>query len=234
MGVHDGHRQRLKEKFDEHGLEGFDDHNILELLLFYAIPRGDVNPIAHRLIDKFGSIASVFDASEEELIKVDGIGENTARLIRMIPQLSRKYMLSRTGNFSIVNTTEAAGRYLLPYFFGERDEVIYVLCLDAKSKILACDRLSRGSVNSVAINVRKIVEFAINSNATGVIMAHNHTSGIALPSGEDERTTRKVWHALDVVGIKLVDHIIVADDDFVSMADNGFFDADKKEKPKED
>ncbi len=223
MSVHDGHRERMKKRFSEHGLENFDDHSVLELLLFYALPRGDVNPIAHELMDRFGSLAAVFDAPADELSKVPGISANSALYIKLIPQVSRRYLMSRTSLEDILDSTEKAGRYLLPYFYAERDETVYMVCLDAKCKVLNCKLLFRGSVNSANVSIRKIVENALLYNSTSVILAHNHTSGIALPSQEDQQTTRRVESALSAVDIVLADHIIVADDDFVSLADNGFF-----------
>jgi DNA repair protein RadC len=182
-----------------------------------------VNPLAHNLINRFGSLAAVFDAPIDELIKVDGVGRNTATLIKLMPQVARRYMISRASLSDILDTTEKAGRYLLPRFFGERDEVVYLVSLDAKCKVLNCRLMFRGSVNSASVSIRKIVETALSFNATSVILAHNHTSGIALPSREDQMTTRRVEAALKAVDIVLADHIIVADEDFVSLADSGFF-----------
>ncbi|HHT16771.1 MAG TPA: DNA repair protein RadC [Papillibacter sp.] len=223
MSVHKGHRERMKRRFLEHGIESFEEHHVLELLLFYALPRVDVNPLAHNLINRFGSLAAVFDAPIDELIKVDGVGRNTATLIKLMPQVARRYMISRASLSDILDTTEKAGRYLLPRFFGERDEVVYLVSLDAKCKVLNCRLMFRGSVNSASVSIRKIVETALSFNATSVILAHNHTSGIALPSREDQMTTRRVEAALKAVDIVLADHIIVADEDFVSLADSGFF-----------
>lgn len=213
----------MKRRFLEHGIESFEDHTVLELLLFYALPRIDVNPLAHVLIDRFGSLAAVFDAPVEELMKVPGVGRHAATLIKLIPQVARRYMISRASFNDILDNSEKAGKYLLPYFFGERDEVVYLVCLDAKCKVIGCRLMFRGSVNSASVSVRKIVETALSYNATSVILAHNHTSGIALPSREDQVTTRQVEAALRAVDIKLADHIIVADEDFVSLADSGFF-----------
>ncbi len=223
MSIHNGHRERIKKRFLEHGLESFEDHSVLELLLFYALPRGDVNPVAHTLMSRFGSLAAVFDAPAEELAKVPGIGMNTAELIKLIPQVSRRYLMSRASFDDILDSAKKAGEYLLPRFYAERDEIVYMVCLDAKCKVLNCKLLFRGSVNAANISIRKIVENALVYNSTGVIIAHNHTSGIAIPSEEDKITTRRIEQALKAVDITLTDHIVVADDDFVSMADNGFF-----------
>jgi DNA repair protein RadC len=223
MSIHDGHRERIKKRFLEHGLESFEDHRVLELLLFYALPRTDVNPIAHTLIDKFGSLAAVFDAPMEELVKVPGVGMNTAEYIKLIPQVSRRYLISRVSFDDILDSTKKAGAYLLPHFYAERDEIVYMVCLDAKCKVLNCKLLFRGSVNSASVSIRRIVENALVYNSTSVIIAHNHTSGIAVPSEEDRITTRRIEQALKSVDIALTDHIVVADDDFISLADNGFF-----------
>lgn len=223
MNIHNGHRERIKKRFQEHGLESFEDHSVLELLLFYALPRADVNPLAHALINKFGSLSAVFDAPVEELVKVPGIGANTAEYIKLIPQVSRRYLISRASFDEILDTPRKAGDYLLPRFYAERDEIVVLICLDAKCKVINCKLLFRGSVNSANVNIRKIVETALIYNATSVILAHNHTSGIAVPSDEDKRTTRRVQDALKAVDVTLADHIIVADDDYVSLADTGFF-----------
>ena len=222
MGIHDGHRGRVKRRFLANGLDGFDEHTMLELLLFYSIPRADVNPLAHSLIAKFGSLAGVFDAPVEELTAVEGVSENTATLIKLVPQIARQYMMSKARFDDVLSTTEKAGAFLVPCFLGERDETVYMVCLDAKKKVLSCKRLFSGSPNISLLSVRKIVENALSSTATYVIIAHNHPSGIALPSREDIETTIRIQEALAGVDVELADHIIVADDDFVSVADSGF------------
>lgn len=223
MAVHDGHRARLRRQFLEGGLDSFSDVQALELLLSFVIARKDVNPLAHELLDRFGSLAGVLDAPVGELTKVPGVGENTAVMLSVMPQLMRRYAIGKNKTGVILNTTTKAGSYLLPFFFGARDEQVYLLCLDAKCKVLDCRRLFTGSVNTVGVSVRRIVEEALRRNATSVILAHNHTSGIALPSREDEETTNMVQAALEAVGIRLADHMVMVEDDFVSMADSGFF-----------
>ena len=222
-GTHDGHRARMKQRFLKHGLDNFDDHSVLELLLFHSVPRRDTNELAHELINKFGSLAEVFDAPVEALTQIDGLGEASALLIKLIPQLSRRYLISRSAPDKLLNSSRQAGEYITPYFFGERDEVVYLVCLDGKCKVLACRLMFRGSVNSASINIRRLVETALSFNSTSVILAHNHTSGIAMPSHEDISSTRRISEALAAVDITMTDHIVVADADFISFADNGFF-----------
>lgn len=223
MSVHDGHRKRLKERFRREGLDNFDEVHVLELLLFYCIPQRDTNLLAHALLDKFGSLAQVLEAPTEELEKVPGVGEHVSTLLTLTTAISRYYMVNRVTQFQILTTTEQCGNYLVPYFLGRRDETVFLLCLDAKCKVLGCKELGRGSVNSASISVRKIVEAALSLNASTVVLAHNHPSGMALPSDEDILTTQRVAMALDAVGILLADHVVVADDDYVSLADSGYY-----------
>lgn len=221
--IHIGHRQRLKDRFLKEGLENFSDVNVLELVLFYAIPRKDTNPIAHALLDTFGSLQGVFAASAEELAKVKGMSENAATLLTLTPQLLQRYLRESQNLGEILTTTEACGKYLMPHFFLAKEEQVWLLSLDAKCKVLDCRRVQLGSVNTVGVSVRKVVETALRVGASSVVLAHNHTSGIALPSQEDRETTRQVYFALKAVGVIMADHIIVAGDDFVSLAADGFF-----------
>lgn len=221
MSVHDGHRERRKEQFREHGLDAFADHEALELLLFYAIPRVDTNPVAHRLLERFGSLDAVFSAPAEELEKVEGVGANTATLLSLLFPLVRRSRMTAAKKPVILNSAGAAGEYFKDLFFGMRDERLYEACLDAKGKLLKCSKVAEGSVDAVNLNMRAIVENALKSGASAVILSHNHPSGVALPSEDDNKTTLMAYDALRTVGVVLVDHIIVADEDFVSLRDNG-------------
>lgn len=223
MSIHIGHRQRLKERFRAEGLDHFGERHVLELLLFYAIPQRDTAPLAQELLDHFGSLSQVLDASAAELEKVKGVGTNVSTLLTLITQIGRYYLVQRTSNITILNTTELCGQYLMQHFHGRRNETVFVLCLDAKCKVLCCKEVGEGSVNSANIPIRRIVEIALSVNATTVILAHNHPSGLAIPSHEDILTTKRVAMALDTVEICLADHIVVADDDFVSLAQSGQF-----------
>lgn len=223
MGEHDGHRERLRQRFLKHGLDAMTNDQVLELLLFYAVPRRDTNALARKLLAHFGGIAAVLEAPLQELKTVAGIGENAAILLQLITPLARRYLLSRSEDGAILTSTQACGDYLLPYFFGAKEELVYLLCLDGKCKVLACRLLQTGSVNSAGFSIRKAAETTMSCNASSVVLAHNHTSGVALPSQADLDTTQRLKDVLEPLGILLADHIVVADNDFVSMADNGFF-----------
>ena len=223
MPIHDGHRQRLKERFLTEGLDHFDELYVLELLLFYCIPRKDTNPIANRLLDHFGSLTAVFDATVEELQKVPGISKNTATFLTLIPQTGRYYQVKRSEPGDILTTIEQCGKYLVPYFYGRENETVFLLCLDAKCKVLGCKMVGEGSVNSASVPIRRVVEIALNTNATTVVLAHNHPSGLAFPSADDIQTTLRVAKAMEAVEITLADHIVVADNDFVSMLQSGYY-----------
>ena len=222
MGVHDGHRDRMRRRFLANGLNGFADHEVLELLLYYAIPRGDVNPLAHALMDRFGSLSGVLAAPAELLAQVEGVGERTAMLLRLVPQIAQMARLADMEREVALNTREKIGDYLLELFSRERNEAVYQVCLDGKGKLLACRRLGEGSASAVNLDVRKIVQNAIVFCACSVILAHNHPSGVALPSQEDHTAALRVKEALASIDVKLEDHIIVADHDFLSFAQSGF------------
>ncbi len=222
MGTHDGHRQRLKTEFLARS-DSFPDHKLLELLLFYANPRSDTNPLAHELMDHFGSLAGVLDASPEELQKVKGVGEHAAVLFKAVKEFSGRYLTVRTQVDDIARGSRDYYALLRPYFFGARNEMLCLLCLDGKRKVLGIRRLGEGNVNAVSITTRLIAEAALSLNASAVVLAHNHVSGIAFPSDEDVATTSSLAPILRSLGVELADHLIFVDDDMVSLRDSGFY-----------
>ena len=218
MGVHDGHRQRLRARFIEHGLASFNDINSLELLLSFAIPRKDTNELAHRLLDTFGSLENVFDASHQELTAVDGIGENAAVLLSLVPQIYKKAAVSKANEIKKCNDVASLVSFLKPRFIDEKNEVLIMVCLDSSLNVISCIEVARGTVNTIETNNRRIVELALKSRATSVALAHNHPNGVAVPSTEDDYFTKQVSNGLSSIGIKLVDHIIFAGDKYISYA----------------
>ena len=217
---HTGHRERMKAEFLARGLEGWPDHRVLELLLFYTIPQGDVNDLAHELVERFGSLAGVLDASVEELKKVKGVGDHTAVFLRMLPAVLGRYQGARTRLSAIINSPEDAYAWLESYFFGARNEMVYVLCLDGKRQVLGVRKVAEGSIELAEVNTRRIAEEAIGLRAAQIYVAHNHVSNLALPSQEDWLTTDVLRAALSPIGIELIDHLVFVDGDMVSMKDS--------------
>jgi DNA repair protein RadC len=218
---HNGHRNRLRKKFLDNSFDGLETHEILELMLYYAIPRKDTNPIAHNLIDSFGSISAVFDAPIDKL-KEQGISENCAIYLKLIPQICRTYMEDKHNNSDKIIDIDNIGENLKYKFIGRDYEAVSLLLLDSKHKEVFCGIVSKGSVSACEIYVRKVIELAVQYNAKFAVLAHNHPSGVALPSNADILTTKKVYNALRLIDVVLIDHIIVADNDYVSLKDSGF------------
>ena len=218
MDIHAGHRNRLRKRFLSEGLDSFSEHNVLELILFYALPRIDTNEIAHALINHFGSFTAVLDAPLDEICKVKGVSYGTAVLIKSYMPVARYYMARKGSEDMVLDTAEKCGDYLLGCFAGLMEEKTMLLCLDSKCKLLGCATLAEGNIGNVGFSSRKLIETVIDYSASGVILAHNHPSGIALPSESDLEATKSAARFLRAVGVSLLDHIIIADDDYVSMA----------------
>ena len=223
MSVHKNHRQRVKARYETYGLDTFYDYQALELLLFYCIPRKDTNEIAHNLINRFGSFANVLDAPLKELKRVDGVGHETATYLKLLRDSQRYYHTHKENEDIILPDLNACGTYLLDRFDGYSIEAVYMLGLDAKCKVLFCREIGRGTVNTTAVSVRKVVDIALTENVTSVVLAHNHPSGLALPSDADIQTTYRIASALKAIDVILADHIIIYDSDFVSMAQSGLY-----------
>ncbi|MVB11930.1 hypothetical protein CAFE_26590 [Caprobacter fermentans] len=216
--LHVGHRERVKNQFLAGGLDSFQAHSVLELLLFYAIPLKDTNPIAHQLLQKFGSLSGTFDAPFEELLKVNGIGMSAATLIKLIPQLCRRYQEDLDRDKTYIYSYDEAGKRLVNKFIGRQNEVVVLMLLDSKTRVLYCDVVDEGAVNSASIYIKKIVRLSVQYDAVYAILSHNHPSGNCLPSKQDLSTTRWIYEALDTVEVRLIDHIIVSGNDYLSIA----------------
>ncbi|MBR2521421.1 MAG: DNA repair protein RadC [Oscillospiraceae bacterium] len=219
--IHSGHRARQKKLLMENGLDSFADHGVIEILLYYALPRKDTNELAHALINRFGSLSGVFDAPIGELMKVSGIGENAALLLKLVPQLAARYVRSRAEHGVVCDSAGELAEYLFPCFIGERDEVVYMLTLDSKRKVLGCHLLFRGTVNVTPVALRKITERALADNAVSIVLAHNHVGGVAVPSGDDVSSTRMIRDTLSALEIELLDHLVFGAGDYVSMREDG-------------
>lgn len=220
--IHEGHRKRLKKRFVNEDLDSFEHHNVLELLLFYSIPRMDTNEIAHNLIKQFGGISEVFDAPFSELIKIKGVSENTATLIKLVPSLSRVYMQNKTADVKVLDSSKKIGEYFINQFIGKTQELVYIMCLDSSCSIINCDILTQGTVTQANVSIRSITEIVVKHNACSVVLAHNHPRGLAVASNEDVITTIAIKKALKQLDIVLLDHIIVAQNQYSSLAELGY------------
>lgn len=217
---HSGHRQRVRKKFIENGFDVFEPHEALEMFLFYAIPRKDTNPLAHRLLDRYLTIGGVCDAPVDELMSEFGLSESAAVYIKMLPEMSRLYNESKMSDDNIIDY-ENLGIMFQKKFIGRTSEAVALMLGDAKGKMIYFNIISKGSLNSSDMPIRKIVDLSLRHNAKTAFLAHNHPSGTALPSHSDLITTRTVRETLLSVGVDLIDHFIITDDDYVSLRDSG-------------
>lgn len=216
---HEGHRQRMKERFLANGLDGFSDHEILELLLFYAIPYRDTNPLAHELTKRYGSWIQVVSADYQDLLTVPGVTPNVALLLTLIGRsAARYYQDTISGNVVQLFHTDTMAEYLIPWFLGKKDESVVMVSMDNKRKVLNTTRIFEGSVNSAQFNVRLAVQQALRDNATQIILAHNHPNGFCFPSEADVTTTRYLIDVLKPLDIRVVDHLIISEGDCLCMS----------------
>ncbi len=217
--IHDGHRERIRQEFLQYGFDhSTPPHKILELLLFYCVQRADTNPIAHELIKKYGSVAGVLDAPIEELAEFKGLSERSAILLKMIMPIARRYLYDKSVQKPTFCSLDSIGKYILSRYLGETREKIGVMCLDTKGSMLRFEILSEGDLMSVGLSSRDLAKTVLDCNATAAVLCHNHPNGIAVPSDSDVRITEQAANTLSQIGVQLIDHIVLSDTDFVSMA----------------
>jgi DNA repair protein RadC len=220
--LHRGHRERLRRRFLAEGLDAFEDHQVLELLLFHVIPRSDTNPISHQLLRRFGSLSAVLEADPRDLATMEGVGEQAAVFLSLIPQVTRRYFQDRVSrDRPRLTTSEAVADYLVPLMAGRPEEVFYVLCLDTQCRLLYPALIGEGTVKEAHVHPRHVVEEAIRHRAASVILAHNHPGGTAHPSNQDHQLTRHLVQALGALDIPVLDHIIVAGQQTYSFTREG-------------
>ncbi len=217
-GVHDGHRKRVKQEFLKNGFnENTPPHKILEMLLFYSIPRGDTNVLAHNLLNEFGSITGVLNASTERLLKIKGIGPNSASLIKLTLTVLKSYMSEKGASVKRFGSNDDICEYINRKYIGFTKEIFSITSLAPNGILLGFDFLSEGTPTDISIPIRLIAEIAIKRDASSIILAHNHPNGVAFPTPEDVETTIRIKNSLKSIDISLLDHMIIGFDDYISM-----------------
>ncbi|MCL2404390.1 MAG: DNA repair protein RadC [Defluviitaleaceae bacterium] len=218
---HEGHRERMRARYRTGGLDGFADHEVLEMLLYYCTPRGDTNARAHAMLNKFGSLHNLFEADVEALIQRLGCTENVAVLLNLIPALSNRYFRSKISQKLKLDSERAAGEYAISLFVGHSVEHFYVFSLDTQLRLKNTALISEGTVDEAAVYPREVAQVAIQDKVANVILAHNHPGGSLKPSRADYEVTRQITEGLAYFGVKVLDHIIVAGDTYYSFAARG-------------
>ena len=222
-----GHRERIKNKFKSEGLKPFQDHEVLELLLTFAIPRKDTKQLAWTLIKSFGSLEGVLDASDFELQQIKGLGPQSALLINLIREMITRYSFNKVKKQRIIANQEELYDYCMAHLKNKKEECFEVLFLDIKLRLLGTEVLAVGDIDSAAISPRKLVEFVLKYGAKYIICVHNHPSGDPSPSNEDKIVTAQLKNVLEILSVKMADHIIIGAGKIYSLANGNYI-----EKPK--
>lgn len=216
--IHKGHRQKVRERYYESGLDGMADHNVLEFLLFFGIVQKDTNPLAHELIDRFGSFSGVLEAKREDLLNVKGMTETAACLLSMLLPVFKHYTKDLTRTKRVLETTDDYVSFLRPQFYDTTNEKVYIICLDSSNKVITGCQIAEGDFSNVDMNIREIVSCALRTQAKQIVLCHNHPHGITAPSRADVEATKTLYHTLDALKVGLIDHIIITDEGHFSMA----------------
>ncbi len=228
--VHDGHRQRMRERISKQGIESLEQHEVLEYLLYSYVPRKDTNAIAHALIDKFGSISDVMSADPKRLQEVPGVTANAALFLSALPGVFRTYLEDRNEKKTSLKGRVAARIFLGNKLFGMKEEELYVAALNVHEDLIASQKLGEGDGGSVPGAVRNIVDFALRNKANGILIAHNHPSGNVKPSQADVELTYTIMFTLANVDVKLLDHFIFCGSEYYSFDESGKLDRIRKSK----
>ena len=214
--THKGHRERLKKRF-LNSPDSFEDHELLELILFYSIPRKNTNETAHKLLERFGSLKGILDASVDALVEVDNIGDNTALYIKAMAKLLSRYETNKQKSDGVLKSPAALSAFLRSLFVGTQNECSFIVLFDNSKNLITYEKIGEGFSMEHTLSLRKIASCAISSNATSALLVHNHPNGRALPSGEDIHATNRIKQILESFGIILMEHFIVADNDCVPI-----------------
>lgn len=219
--VHDGHRARMRKRFAETAPTAFAEHEILEMLLYYTIARGDTNETAHSLLEAFGSIEGVLDADPARLATVWGIGESSATFLSLVGEAARRYatqkFTEKHAPMKALDSPQKIAAFFAPRFMGAKKELVFVLLLDNAMRAVDCFPLADGTVSAVCVSVRTIAERAYSKQAAAVILAHNHPGGVAVPSSDDVKLTHRIREALSLLEIPLIEHFVFSENAYAPI-----------------
>ena len=211
---HQGHRSRIVQKYRQFGSDALADHELLEILLFYSIPRVNTNDTAHALINEFGSLEKVFSASIDQLKLVPGIGENSATLISLVNDISKRFNEKRVSPLVHYKKLSLIGSFLLDYFKNLKIEKLFALFFDSSMRLISINCVSEGDAHSSSTSATTIARMAVLKDASAVVVAHNHLNGNVIPSTSDRNFTHVLEASLYALGVPLIEHIIVSNDIF--------------------
>ncbi len=218
MSVHNGHRHRIRESYINNGLEILEDHQVLELLLYYCYPRRDMNELAHSILEEFGTLHNLFEADALDICRRCGVSETTGVLFSLVAPLTKRYSQSKWSKRATLDTPARAGKYALSLFHGKTVEHFYVICLDKQKNLINAELMGKGTIDAAPVYPREVVETALKNKAACIVLSHNHPGGHLEPSVEDIAATKKITSALKVVNIAVIDHIIVAGNEYFSFS----------------
>jgi DNA repair proteins len=208
--LHKNHRKRVKERYLGEGLDNFSIHNIVELMLFYTIPQKDVNEIAHKLVNHYKTFSNILDADYNDLLRHEGIGENTALFLKLLPDLFRQYSMSKVNAGMACEKIDRVAEFLIGYYTAITKEIVVLVLLNNKNEMIDCVKIHEGSMSSAMININTIAEIVYTRKAANFILAHNHPDGDPTPSSEDIMATRMITNAFSMFDAKLFEHYVVS------------------------
>ncbi len=216
--IHKGHRQKVKQRFYDCGMDGMPVHNVLEMLLFFGIPQKDTNPLAHELITKFGSFSGVLEARREDLLTVKGMTDNAACLITMMLPVYKQYKNDLTRKRVVLEEAKDYAEYIGHQFYDATNERVYIICIDSSNRAINYFKVGEGDFSSVKMDKREIVSCVLHSQAKQVVLCHNHPHGILAPSREDVNSTLELYDLLKDLGVRLADHLIFTENDYFAFS----------------
>ena len=230
MGTHDGHRDRMRQRFQEFGGAGFQKHELIEMLLYNVYPRRDTNEMAHSVLDEFGgSLTKLIYSDPETISRTCSISQNAATMFSIIGEINRRAAIEKWDKKLVLSSTHVVGEYALSYLDNISIEKVYIICLNSALALIKCVEAANGSSGSALIEVRRVVEIAVNNKASSIIIMHNHPSGSLKPSYEDMKFTSDCFDALSAIKIDLADHVIVANGEYFSFKADGILPVKKGE-----